>query len=225
MIGFYNYTVILTYLSLCSSVVGIFFTLNCCFGRAIACLALSGLLDAFDGKVARTKANRTEDEKRFGIQIDSLCDMVCFGVFPVIFCYFSGMTGPISCLILIFYTLAGLIRLAYYNVLEETRQQETDQNRKYYNGLPITTISVILPLFYVSSSIFGAHFLPALNVVMLITGLLFVINFHVRKPTNLELGIIIFIVGCAVVYLLIHFNWADFLKHHFAQILQFLRKH
>ena len=35
-----------------------------------------------DGRVARTKKNRTEDEKNFGIQLDSLCDVICFGVFP-----------------------------------------------------------------------------------------------------------------------------------------------
>ena len=43
---------------------------------------LAGLLDAFDGRIARTKANRTDAEKRFGIQIDSLNDLVCFGVLP-----------------------------------------------------------------------------------------------------------------------------------------------
>ena len=60
---------------------------------ALFCLAFSGLCDMFDGKVARTKANRTEDEKRFGIQIDSLCDVVCFGAFPMILCYSMGMRG------------------------------------------------------------------------------------------------------------------------------------
>ena len=38
---------------------------------------------------------------------------------------------------MIFYCLAGLIRLAYYNVMEEKRQQETDEKRKYYQGLPV----------------------------------------------------------------------------------------
>ncbi len=47
---------------------------------ALLCLMVSGLLDAFDGRIARTKKNRTEQEKRFGIQIDSLNDVVCFGV-------------------------------------------------------------------------------------------------------------------------------------------------
>ena len=45
-------------------------------------LLFCGLCDAFDGKVARTKKNRTERMKKFGIQIDSLSDLVAFGVLP-----------------------------------------------------------------------------------------------------------------------------------------------
>lgn len=87
MIGFYDYTVILTYISFASSISGIFLATRGHFNWAIFCLAFSGLCDMFDGKIARTKKNRTEDEKRFGIQIDSLCDVVCFGVFPIVLCY------------------------------------------------------------------------------------------------------------------------------------------
>lgn len=84
MLGFYNYGVILTYLSLASSVLGILATLNGPhITLAIVCLMVSGFLDAFDGTVARTRKNATDQEKSFGIQIDSLCDMVCFGVLPV----------------------------------------------------------------------------------------------------------------------------------------------
>ena len=91
MIGFYNYTVILTYLSLASSVIGMACAICGMLQWAVCCLAISGLFYAFDGRVARTKKDRTEDEKSFGIQIDSLCDMVCFGVFPVIICWNAGM--------------------------------------------------------------------------------------------------------------------------------------
>lgn len=70
MIGFYDYTVILTYISFASSISGIFLATRGHFNWAIFCLAFSGLCDMFDGKIARTKKNRTEDEKRFGIQID-----------------------------------------------------------------------------------------------------------------------------------------------------------
>ena len=80
LIGFYDYTVILTYISVISAVLGMVCAHRGSFGAAMLCLFLSGFCDAFDGTVARTKKNRTEDEKAFGIQLDSLCDVVSFGV-------------------------------------------------------------------------------------------------------------------------------------------------
>ena len=84
MIGVYDYTVWLTYGSLVSAMLGI---LVCLHGVGhpfvgVFFLLLSGLCDAFDGKVARRKQDRTEMEKNFGIQIDSLADLVAFGVLP-----------------------------------------------------------------------------------------------------------------------------------------------
>lgn len=81
MIGFYDYTVVVTYISLVSSILGMFCAIDGRLTLAVSCLAFSGLCDMFDGKIARTKKNRTDDEKSFGIQIDSLCDIVCFGIF------------------------------------------------------------------------------------------------------------------------------------------------
>ena len=62
MIGFYNYTVVLTYLSLISASTGIFVSLSDKGHPYIGIMFLlfSGLCDAFDGKVARTKVNRDE---------------------------------------------------------------------------------------------------------------------------------------------------------------------
>ena len=90
-IGFYDYTVVLTYMSLLSSIVGMTEALDGRFGNAIACLVVSGICDMLDGKVARTKKDRTEDQKNFGIQIDSLCDLFCFGAFPAFLTYALGV--------------------------------------------------------------------------------------------------------------------------------------
>ena len=132
MIGFYDYTVVLTYISLISSIMGMFCAIDGKLPFAVFCLAFSGLCDMFDGKIARTKKNRTDDEKSFGIQIDSLCDIVCFGIFPIILGYKLGMCRIYSLVILSFYGVAGVIRLAYFNVMEAKRQSETSENRKYY---------------------------------------------------------------------------------------------
>ena len=78
MIGVYDYTVLATYLSLAFGVSGILAAMNGSPYSALLCLMVSGLLDAFDGRIARTKKNRTEQEKRFGIQIDSLNDCLLY---------------------------------------------------------------------------------------------------------------------------------------------------
>ena len=82
MIGVYDYTVLFTYLSLVSSVIGIFFTIQGNPVYGVLCIMLSGFFDAFDGKIASLKRNRTDLAKKFGIQIDSLADLVAFGVLP-----------------------------------------------------------------------------------------------------------------------------------------------
>ena len=204
MVGFYNYTVILTYMSLVSSITGLFFTFSGHLSIGILCLALSGLFDAFDGKVARRKKDRTKDEKRFGIQIDSLCDLISFGVFPVVLCWYSGMNTPLGMIILIMYCLAGMIRLAYYNVLEEKKNNddydaeviETPDGRKYFHGIPI---------LYVTSPLLGSYFPIALHVVMILAMVLFITDFRFPKPTTKELMVIIVIVAVAVIWLLIRY--------------------
>jgi len=148
LIGFYNYTVVLTYISLISSLVGMRFAYVGKIGLAIACLAFSGFCDMFDGVVARTKKNRTNDEKNFGIQLDSLCDVVCFGVLPAVILYFCGVNTVYGIAILVFYALCAVIRLAFFNVLETKRQMTESGCAKEYRGLPVTSSAIIFPAAY-----------------------------------------------------------------------------
>ncbi len=183
LIGFYDYTVILTYMSLVSAVIGMVLSSKGMFTAAICCLMVSGVCDAFDGIVARSKKNRTADEKAFGIQIDSLCDAVSFGVFPAILCYFLGMDGVAGVAVLVVYCLCGVIRLAFFNVIEAKRQQTEGGCNKTYRGLPITSSSMILPVTYLlrfvlPEDVFGL----VLHVVMALTGCLFVLDFSMKKP-------------------------------------------
>ena len=147
-LGVYDYTVILTYLSLISSLLGLTQAFSGHFPAAIICLAVSGLCDGFDGRVARVKKNRTEDEKAFGIQLDSLCDVFCFGIYPAMLCYNMGMNGVLGLIIVCFFSLCAVIRLAFFNVLEGKRQQTEGGSTKAYHGLPVTSIAFILPLTF-----------------------------------------------------------------------------
>ena len=189
MIGFYNYTVILTYIGLATSIFGITQAINGNFEIAIFCLIGSGVCDMFDGVIARSHKTRSESAKKFGIQIDSLCDVICFGAFPAIMNYmftakYNSKYTLIATIISVLYVLGGVIRLAYFNVTEEERQQKTSEPRKYYQGMPITSVAGFLPLLFTFRNRIAAaniNFAVVLNVFCVILGLLFVLDIPVAK--------------------------------------------
>jgi len=181
-IGFYDYTVILTYLGLVSGVLGVLCAAQGCFGAAVGCLILAGICDMFDGMVARTKENRTTDEKNFGIQLDSLCDLVSFGVFPALLLYFRGADSLPGVVLLVFYVLCAVIRLAFFNVLEARRQQTESGCAKFYRGLPVTTSAIIFPLFFLLMPLLPEGVITAgLHVLPAVVGFLFILDFRVPK--------------------------------------------
>lgn len=193
MIGFYSYTVILTYLSAISSVIGMTFVMNSDVKAAIFCLMFSGAFDLFDGKVARMKKNRTDDEKTFGIQIDSLCDIVCFCMFPAMinFHISCGTSKVYSMIASSAIVVAGIIRLGYFNVMEQNRQKTTTGNRKSYQGLPVTSVAVILPLVYLCKKLIvdtfsETAFNMTFTTIVLVVALCFILDIKVKKPNNKE---------------------------------------
>lgn len=224
MIGIFNYTVWLTYLSFILSIMGIVVSLQQTGHPYIGVFFLlaCGLCDAFDGKVARLKKDRTVFEKRYGIQIDSLADLVAFGVLPACIgnamirvCPTiseipdihrgSGMGFPVEIpiyIILIMYTLAALIRLAYFNVTEEERQNKDNSSRKYYTGLPVTSASLVFPTVLLFQYIIPEDITLVYFGVMLIMTVLFISRLKIKKPGFV--GLIIMIgIGLAEFILLI----------------------
>ncbi len=191
MIGFYNYTVWLTYIGMLSSVVGIGFAGSGKITAAVICLMFSGFCDMFDGIVARSKKDRTDEERRYGIQLDSLSDVVCFGVLPVAIGYNIGADAWWQVAIMALFALAGLIRLAYYNVTEETRQQQTTEKRKHYLGVPITTSALTVPLLFCFRGLLGGYFALAYTLLLLVNGAFFITPIQVKKPSKTGLAVML----------------------------------
>ena len=179
-VGFYNYTVIITYLSLVSAGMGMFFSARGAFKPALFCLLLSGLCDMVDGTVARIR-KRTESEKKFGIQIDSLWDCISFGLLPAVLVYFiahysNEVPGEMSVLEVISlitglsFALCAVIRLAYFNVTEEELQQSGGgKKRTGYQGLPVTNSALIIPGLYNAKYFTSGH--PAVFAWIMTAGL------------------------------------------------------
>ena len=220
MIGVYDYTVILTYLSMMSGVLGVLVCLHS-GGHpylGVFFLLFCGLCDSFDGKVARHKKNRTEFEKSFGIQIDSFADLVSFGVLPGCIGFamlrtsekfseipvFKSSDGdnrlvlyPVLLVtIILLYALAALIRLAYYNVTEEERSKNEGSVRKEYVGLPVTTSALIFPTIMLIQFSTNIDITPVYFAAMAITAFLFLSRIRIRKAGTA--GVLI-MVGIGVV--------------------------
>lgn len=226
MIGVYDYTVILTYLSLISGSLGILISLHG-YGHpyiGIFFLLACGLCDAFDGKVARTKKNRTELEKSFGVQVDSLADLVCFGVLPA--CIGMAMLrtsekysdSPIIneltnkrdwyvvllFVVAVLYVLAALIRLAYFNATEDERQKEAAETGKMsYTGLPVTSAALIFPFVVLLHFFTKADFSIIYFVTLFVVAVLFLGKFKIKKISGMGLYLLVGVGAVEFVLLLL----------------------
>lgn len=181
VLGYYDYTVILTYCGMLFAFCGILSAIEYRFVDSLICLMLAGVCDLFDGTVASTK-DRTDSEKRFGIQIDSLSDLLSFGVLPAIFVYVVGKGHRFVAVISAIYVLCALIRLAFFNVLEEDRQKETEEAREKYLGIPVTTIAILLPAMYIFHLYKVCKRMIYFPILLVIIAIGFLAPVEIKKP-------------------------------------------
>ena len=203
LVGFYHYGVILTYLSVISAITGICFSVG---GNkeplpyvGIICLLISGICDSFDGAVARTRKNRTREDKMFGERIDSLSDLIAFGVAPAMIGFGMKINKWYFIPVYAIFVLCALIRLAYFDVTEEIRMEDEDcGKRKFYEGLPVTNVGFILPIFYLIATMFAPQSIGwSLTMIIgyLLLAIAFVIPFKVKKIGVKGIMILMGIIG------------------------------
>jgi len=130
---------IITLLNLSLGIFAIILILNRHSHMSLLMIFLACLFDRFDGSIAR-KLNAVSD---FGKELDSLCDLISFGVAPALLLYQSILFhyGSLGIFATILYILCGAIRLARYNITEFDG---------HYQGLPITAAGCLLTLSYLA---------------------------------------------------------------------------
>ena len=179
LIGKYNKSLIITYIGVAFAIIGMNFALCKNLKLSMICMIISGVCDLFDGIVARM-CKRTEDEKHFGIEIDSLADMVGFVVFPVIIGYSIGLNNWYDILAYILLVLAGITRLGFFNIT--VVEKNKDVPVKTYSGLPVTSTSIIIPLIWFISNIIGGFVFKRIYIfIIYLVSILFVLNFKIPK--------------------------------------------
>ena len=134
-----------TSLALCTGLSAIWFAFSGRWEAAVAAVLVAGALDALDGRVARL----LKGESRFGAELDSLSDVIAFGVTPAMIMFLWSLQymprfGWTACL---FYALCCALRLARFNA----RIDDEDQPHKslgYFTGVPSPAGAglVLLPL-------------------------------------------------------------------------------
>lgn len=201
MLGYYNYTVVLTYVGMLAGFFGITYAIDQNFFSCAVFLMIAGFCDMFDGAVASTR-DRTHEEKNFGIQIDSLSDLICFGVLPAILVYAMNGRSRLVLAISGLYVLATLIRLSYFNVDEMIRQTQTEARRENYLGLPVTTSALVVPLTYAIGTLAKGETGVYLAGSLVVMGICFLTPFKLRKPHLLG-KILMILVGVLELALMI----------------------
>jgi CDP-diacylglycerol---serine O-phosphatidyltransferase len=137
-------------------------TLNESYSYSVLLIFIAAFLDRYDGKVAR-KYNQESD---LGKQLDSMADIISFGVAPALLMYEMALSevGVTGMMMAVLFIAAGALRLARFNVMDATG---------YFVGLPITAAGTILTFSYFFLHVFNPTFylvlFPVLAVLMIST--------------------------------------------------------
>lgn len=137
-------------------------TLNESYNYSVLFIFIAAFLDRYDGKVAR----KYNQESELGKQLDSMGDIISFGVAPALLMYEVVLSnfGISGMFMAIIYIVAGALRLARFNVTEATG---------YFIGLPITAAGALLTFLFFFTHVFSPiaymFIVPILAVLMVST--------------------------------------------------------
>lgn len=150
------------------------------------------VFDVADGYVARLAARR---QSRLGADLDSLADIVSFGVAPAVLGYTLGLRGLWDVLLLTYFVCCGISRLARFNVTSDALTNVDTGKVRYFEGTPIPTSIVLVMLLAAlhqfgmtgwnfplgEAHLFGKAFHP-LSLLFFLSGSLMISTIHVPKP-------------------------------------------
>lgn len=156
---------------------------------AAGLVAIALVFDFLDGRIARMR----QTASLLGQELDSLSDVISFGVAPAIIAYGCGMQGLYDRIILAYFVCCGVSRLARYNVTASSLSDDSGKV-KYFEGTPIPT-SIVLALLMAFAASQGAvgenlwfgevriagYVLHPLVLLYALSGSLMISRFHIPK--------------------------------------------
>jgi len=205
---------LISILALCAGLTAIRMAVDGQFGWAVALIGLAAALDGIDGRLARM----LKSESEIGAELDSLCDLVNFGVTPALVLYYWGLRQDTSLgwIAVLIYAVCCMLRLARFNV--DSRLPDSDDKPKGFVGVPAPAGAMLaLGPIYLAYAVDGAfHPAPwAVSLWMVFVGALMIS----RIPTPSFKGVKIYaeyarfiLVGSvALVAALLTYPWVTLL--------------
>ena len=124
---------ILTLLALCAGLTAVRYSLQERWEPAVGALVIAAILDTLDGRIARM----LKGTSKFGAELDSLSDFLCFGVTPALILYMWTMqtAGPLGWVLVLLYSVCCALRLARFNTNLESPDPPVWAN-KFFTGVP-----------------------------------------------------------------------------------------
>ena len=152
--------------NLCCGVLSIFLANDGLFDLSALLLFLAVVFDVLDGKIA----GLMHQKNLFGKQIDSMSDLVSFGVAPALLFYSLSSPGILGIIVALFFVACGMLRLARYNISEEAG----------FEGVPITVNGVLFPLLFLLFSTVpeSLNYWP---IIFLIQSVLMISTFKISR--------------------------------------------
>jgi len=114
---------------------------------ACALIPAALVFDVLDGRIARWR----QKSSAMGRELDSLADVISFGVAPAAIAYGVGMQGLYDRIVLVFFVACGVSRLARFNVTAEKLSEGGDKV-KFFEGTPIPTSLVLVVVLWVAAA-------------------------------------------------------------------------
>ncbi len=167
----------LTIVGVCIGLSSIKFALDQNYGLSIIALLFSGILDTLDGRIARL----IKGTSKVGKELDSLTDVVSFGVAPAFIMYFWTMNelGKLGWLIVLIYVVCTALRLARYNIT--THEENALWKENFFEGVPspAAALLVMLPLVFYKAEIFffDQYQILIVSALFIITSFLMISKF------------------------------------------------
>ena len=182
VIGYYNLANFVTILGLLCSLLSCFLIEQGHYTLAMVAFSSAGLCDMMDGRIARANPAAGKRVRYYGVQLDSLCDVVSFGVVPCFMAYWLGYNGTFDILIYLLFAFCGATRLANFNM--EVALDSPNLKSNKFTGVPIPFTVPVFPLLLIIHLLVGHPVYWLFRLVLVLIAIGFILRIRIPKPTG-----------------------------------------